>query len=69
MIIKNGSLLGNMVNVFYAYRAEMSERILASDNKVLKRIYSVDSITYQDGALSAIVKQMLGLASSNGTLL
>jgi len=42
----------------------MNEKILASDNKVLKRIYSIDTLTYQDGALSAKTKEMLGLVSS-----
>ena len=42
----------------------MNEKILAADNKVMKRIYGIDTLTYQDGALSAKVKEMLGLATS-----
>jgi len=49
---------------FNNYRALMNEKILAADNKVMKRIYSVDTLAYQDGALSAKVKEMLGLATS-----
>lgn len=49
---------------YNAYREKMNERILAHDNKVIKRLYSLDSLTYQDGALPAKVKEMLGLATS-----
>lgn len=53
-----------MVEQFRAYRAKMNEKILAADNKVIKRIYNLDTNTYMDGALSAKVKEMLGLATS-----
>lgn len=56
--------MGNLVEEFGSYRAKMNEKILAADNKVLKRIYSLDTLTYQDGALGANVKEMLGLATS-----
>jgi len=56
--------MGKLVNDFNAYREKMNERIMAADNKVMKRIYSLDTLTYQDGALSAKVKEMLGLATS-----
>ena len=37
---------------FNAYRAEMNERLMNADNnKILKRIFSVDTLAYQDGAL------------------
>ncbi len=56
--------MGNLVEEFGNYRAKMNEKILAADNKVLKRIYSLDTLAYQDGALGASVKEMLGLATS-----
>lgn len=56
--------MGNKVEEFNAYRAKMNKKILASDNKVMKRIYSLDTLTYQDGALSTKTKEMLGLATS-----
>jgi len=56
--------MGKLVEEFNAYRAKMNEKILAADNKVMKRIYSVDTLAYQDGALSTKVKEMLGLATS-----
>lgn len=56
--------MGKLVDEFNDYRTKMNERILASDNKVMKRIYGVDTLAYQDGALSIKVKEMLGLATS-----
>jgi len=49
---------------FRAYRTKMNEKILASDNKVMKRIYNIDTNTYMEGALSTKVKEMMGLVSS-----
>lgn len=54
----------DQIKEFRAYRAKMNERILAADNKVIKRIYNIDTNTYMEGALSSKVKEMLGLATS-----
>ena len=56
--------MGKLVDEFNDYRQRMNEKILAADNKVMKRIYSVDALAYQEGALSSKVKEMLGLATS-----
>ncbi|WP_346861611.1 carboxymuconolactone decarboxylase family protein [uncultured Draconibacterium sp.] len=56
--------MGNLVEEFNAYRAKMNEKILGSDNKVIKRIYGLDTLTYMEGALSSKIKEMLGLATS-----
>ncbi len=56
--------MGKLANEFNAYRSKMNAKILGSDNKVFKRMYGLDTLTYQDGALSAKVKEMLGLATS-----
>ena len=56
--------MGKLVDEFNAYRTAMNEKILSSDNKVMKRIYSLDTLTYQEGALSTKTKEMLGLANS-----
>ncbi len=42
----------------------MNERILAQDNKVLKRFFSLDNQAYQEGALSVKTKELLGLVAS-----
>ena len=52
------------IREFREYREKMNEKILAADNKVIKRIYNLDTNTYLEGALPAKVKEMLGLATS-----
>jgi len=54
----------NAVDEFNDYRQKMNEKILASDNKVLKRIYNTDTNAYMEGALKVKTKEMLGLVSS-----
>lgn len=54
----------NQVEEFNAYRAKMNEKILAQDNLVLKRLFNLDTNTYDDGALSTQTKEMLGLVAS-----
>jgi len=56
--------MGKLIDDFDAYRQKMNDKILASDNLVIKRFYNLDSSTYQDGALSAKTKEMLGLVAS-----
>ena len=56
--------MSNIVNDFRVYREKMNQKILASDNKVMKRIYNIDTNTYIDGALTSKTKEMLGLVSS-----
>lgn len=57
--------MGKLEQDFAAYRERMNERILAEDNRVIKRIYSVDSLAYgEDGALSKQTKELLGLVAS-----
>ncbi len=53
-----------IIDEFRSYRKKMNERLLAQDNKVIKRIFNLDTNTYLDGALPARVKEMLGLVSS-----
>jgi AhpD family alkylhydroperoxidase len=56
--------MSKQVNDFRSYRQKMNEKILASDNKVMKRIYAVDTLAYQDGDLPSKTKELLGLVSS-----
>lgn len=56
--------MGKLVDEFNDYRAKMNDKILGSNNKVMKRIYGLDTLTYQEGALSTKTKEMLGLATS-----
>ncbi len=52
------------VESFNEYREKMNEKILGSDNLVLKRLFNLDSNTYEDGALPKATKEMLGLVAS-----
>jgi AhpD family alkylhydroperoxidase len=56
--------MSNQVNEFNEYREKMNEKILGADNLVLKRLFNLDTNTYEDGALSAQTKEMLGLVAS-----
>ena len=52
------------VEEFTEFRNKMNERILSEDNRVVKRFFSLDTLTYQEGALSVKTKEMLGLVAS-----
>ena len=49
---------------FNAYRSKMNEKLLSSDNLILKRFFNLDTNAYLDGALPAKTKEMLGLIAS-----
>jgi AhpD family alkylhydroperoxidase len=52
------------VKDFNDYRAKMNEKILAADNRVIKRLFNLDTNTYEEGALPIKTKEMLGLVAS-----
>lgn len=54
----------SIVQEFNEYRSRMNERIMAADNKVIKRIYNLDTNTYAEGALDTKTKEAIGLACS-----
>jgi AhpD family alkylhydroperoxidase len=56
--------MSELINDFNNYRARMNEVILAKDNLVLKRFWSLDNQAYSDGALNVKTKEMLGLIAS-----
>ena len=56
--------MGNRVQEFNDFRSRMNERILAVDNRAIKRFFGVDTLTYEPGALDAKTKEMLGLVAS-----
>jgi AhpD family alkylhydroperoxidase len=56
--------MGVLSHQFNEYRSRMNEKILASGNLNLKRLYNLDTNTYAEGALSVKIKEMLGLVSS-----
>lgn len=56
--------MSNPVKEFNDYRERMNTKILDADNLVLKRLFNLDTNTYQDGALPVKTKEMLGLVAS-----
>lgn len=54
----------NLVEQFNDYRSKMNEKILASGDLVIKRMFSLDSLAYQEGSLDMKTKELLGLACS-----
>jgi AhpD family alkylhydroperoxidase len=49
---------------FTEFRQRMNERILEQNHKVVKRFFSVDTLTYEPGALDVKTKEMLALVAS-----
>lgn len=50
---------------FNQYREKMNERLLtASNNTIIKRIFSIDTLSYREGALPVKTKELLGLVAS-----
>ncbi len=54
----------NNVEEFDAYRKKMNDKILATDNKVIKRIFNLDTNAYKEGHLPVKTKELLGLVAS-----
>lgn len=52
------------VQEFNDYRQKMNDKILAADNKVIKRIFNLDTNAYSEGHLSTKTKELLGLVAS-----
>lgn len=54
----------SIVQEFDDYRARMNEKIMAADNKVIKRFFNLDTNAYAEGALDVKTKEIVGLACS-----
>ncbi len=57
--------MGPITEDFNEYRQKMNDRLLSSENnKVIKRIFNVDTNAYLPGELDVKTKEMLGLIAS-----
>lgn len=56
--------MGKSIEEFNAYRSKMNDVILSKQNKVINRLFNLDTNTYAEGALSVKTKEMLGLVAS-----
>lgn len=54
----------NPVEEFNAYRAKMNKKLLDDNNKIVKRIFNLDTNAFTEGALSKKTKEVLGLGNS-----
>ena len=54
----------DQVDEFNSYRQKMNDKILGENNKVLKRIFNLDTNAFAEGALDKRTKELLGLVAS-----
>ncbi|AWX43368.1 4-carboxymuconolactone decarboxylase [Flagellimonas maritima] len=54
----------NKVDEFNSYRSRMNGKLLAENNKLIKRIFNLDTNAYMAGALDVKTKELLGLVAS-----
>ena len=52
------------VKEFNEYRQKMNDKILDLDNKVIKRIFNLDTNAFKEGHLPIKTKELLGLVAS-----
>lgn len=56
--------MSNPVEEFNEYREKMNGAILDDNNKILKRIFNLDTNAFTEGALDKKTKELLGLVAS-----
>ncbi|MFK7831958.1 MAG: carboxymuconolactone decarboxylase family protein [Winogradskyella sp.] len=56
--------MSDIVEEFNDYRAKMNDKILADNNKIIKRIFNLDTNAFQEGVLDKKTKELLGLVAS-----
>jgi AhpD family alkylhydroperoxidase len=57
--------MADKIKEFAEYRQRMNQRILDEDNRVIKRMFSVDSLAFKEGqALDRKTRELLGLVAS-----
>src|SRR5680860_2595 len=54
----------NQVEEFDLYRERMNDVILKDNNKIIKRIFNLDTNAFAPGALDVKTKELLGLVAS-----
>ncbi|MFV5692409.1 carboxymuconolactone decarboxylase family protein [Flavobacterium sp. LT1R49] len=56
--------MADIIQEFNDYRSKMNEKLLADNNKIVKRIFNLDTNAYAAGALDIKTKELLGLVAS-----
>lgn len=56
--------MADIVEEFNNYRQTMNDKLLSDNNKIIKRIFNLDTNAYAEGALDVPTKELLGLVAS-----
>lgn len=56
--------MGEKIDAFNEFRTAMNESILGKGTRETKRFFNLDGAVYEDGALPAKTKELLGLVAS-----
>lgn len=56
--------MSNQIEEFNTYRSKMNDKLLADNNKIVKRIFNLDTNAFAAGALDVKTKELLGLVAS-----
>lgn len=56
--------MADIVDEFNSYRSKMNDRLLADNNKIIKRIFNLDTNAFTEGALDKKTKELMGLVAS-----
>lgn len=56
--------MADIVDEFNSYRSKMNDAIMADNNKIIKRIFNLDTNAFTEGALDKPTKELLGLVAS-----
>ena len=54
----------NKVEEFNEYRQKMNDKLLDTNNKIVKRIFNLDTNAFSEGHLPVKTKELLGLVAS-----
>ena len=56
--------MSDTIKEFNEYRSKMNDKILADNNKIIKRIFNLDTNAFAKGVLDVRTKELLGLVAS-----
>jgi len=56
--------MASQVEEFNAYRSKMNEKLIQDNNKIVKRIFNLDTNAFAEGALPKKTKELIGLGNS-----
>ena len=56
--------MSDIISEFNDNRSKMNDKILNDNNKIIKRIFNLDTNAFTDGALDVKTKELLGLVAS-----